>query len=702
MDATHRISKNLGGDRLGSGNKMNINLHAYNRSTHDLSRAWRSSMNVGTLVPFFSEIGLPGDTWTINLESLVRTIPAIGPLYGSYKMQLDMFVCPIRLYNGLLHNNMTKIGMNMAQVKLPKININHKFKNPLTNNYEWNNSQIASDSLLNYLGIKGIGDIDNWVGITEYELKRKFNATNILAYYDIYKNYYANKQEEKGYFIKPNPIANIGAMLQLHEAILRDTPSGNITLWEQWHDFQSGDNSALPAGVTIQGNTYQQISGGIELDTNKTYELTMSAATDTLTLEVIIDNAGVSSAQDLATIFPNWTITEENNMLELGSPDANWAGTTLLGIGFTAEGFYTNEINVEGFDLQNIDDARIAILQNTGLNNELQINSLNYEPYATLCKQDGDGQTYNKYHQCGLAIKTYQSDILNAWLKTEWIDGPNGIESITAIDTSSGSFTIDALNLANKVYNMLNRIAVSGGSYEDYIEAVYSTTAMRRAESPIYVGGMSTEIVFEEIVSQTPTEQAPLGTMAGRGTMSNKRGGHVEIKIDEPSYIIGLCSITPRVDYSQGNKWDMTELDTLDDLHKPALDGIGFQDLLQERAAWWGTMFDRLNGEWVKMAMGKSPAWIDYMTATNETHGTFAEEGKTMYMTLNRRYEYKPRKPFYDGINHGIWDLTTYVNPTKYNYSFADTSLAAQNFWVQIGMQVIARRVMSAKIIPNL
>lgn len=50
----------------------------------------------------------------------------------------------------------------------------------------------------------------------------------------------------------------------------------------------------------------------------------------------------------------------------------------------------------------------------------------------------------------GLVLKTYQSDINTNWVNTEWIDGDTGINAITAIDTSSGSFTLDTLNLAKK------------------------------------------------------------------------------------------------------------------------------------------------------------------------------------------------------------------------------------------------------------
>ena len=203
MKYKDKITKNLKDDRLGSDAKNNISMHRYNRSTHNLSRAWRSSMTPGTLVPFLCEITLPGDNFDIQLESLVRTMPAVGPLFGSYKMQMDIFACPIRLYNGLLHNNMTKIGMNMSQVKLPKVILGTRAINIEQIATQINNSQIATDSLINYLGLRGIADY--WPFSSSAEtVTRKFNAVPILAYYDIYKNYYANKQKETRYIITPD------------------------------------------------------------------------------------------------------------------------------------------------------------------------------------------------------------------------------------------------------------------------------------------------------------------------------------------------------------------------------------------------------------------------------------------------------------------------------------------------------------------
>ena len=107
---------------------------------------------------------------------------------------------------------------------------------------------------------------------------------------------------------------------------------------------------------------------------------------------------------------------------------------------------------------------------------------------------------YSAYPQVRLAIKTYQSDIFNNWINADWIDGENGINAITAVGVSDGKLELDTLILAKKVYNMLNRIAISGGTYNDWIETVYTTDYVSRSEIPEYQGGMSSEIQFQEVV----------------------------------------------------------------------------------------------------------------------------------------------------------------------------------------------------------
>ena len=206
------ITKSIGKNTLGGGKKMNVNMRSYNRSTHDLSYAWRSTMNVGTLVPFMSQIALPGDTWEINLNEKVLTHPTVGPLFGSYKLQLDVFECPIRLYQAMLHNNALNVGLDMSKVKLPKFqDLTMKpVDKPVSGNKF---SQINPSCLLAYLGRRG------W-GIPTTTITGK-QCIPVLAYFDIFKNYYANKQEQKFYTI------GAGNILPTFKVNLRLVNSGN-------------------------------------------------------------------------------------------------------------------------------------------------------------------------------------------------------------------------------------------------------------------------------------------------------------------------------------------------------------------------------------------------------------------------------------------------------------------------------------------
>ena len=132
----------------------------------------------------------------------------------------------------------------------------------------------------------------------------------------------------------------------------------------------------------------------------------------------------------------------------------------------------------------------------------------------------------------------------------------------------------------------------------------------------------------------------------------------------------------------------------MDDFHKPALDEIGFQELITEQMAWWTTSYDDTTNTWTQLSAGKQPAWLNYMTNLNQCRGNFAINNNEMFMTLNRRYE--------ADTTPALTDLTTYIDPAKFNFIFAETSLDAQNFWTQIAVDITARRKMSAKIMPNL
>lgn len=651
------ITKNIGKNTLGDRNKMSVRLKEYEMSTHDLSFVFRNTQSPGTLVPFMKLVAQKGDIFNINLINKTLTHPTVGPLFGSYKLQHFVFTCPIRLYNSWLHNNRTGIGMNMSQIKLPRINFGipaHTYR------------QTNPSSLLNYLGYKGTRNIDNQ---TRWDF---INAVPVLAYYDIFKNYFANKQEENFYIIN-NQAANVLTIKNIIE--------NNETV-------RLGQNVDVYVNKTST-ITYNLHEGEVNPNYKEYWEnLVIRYFNTTGITEIDHTAAYLSGLEGDALNVP--TITLSNLELAPGVREGVirkvWLKTN----------FIPKNVHLEAIPLENLDKIRDELLAKPG-NQVFEVNASKLKPFAILNSVNQESQSNNamQTNQYGLVVKTYDSDVMQNWINTEWIDGENGINEISAVAVEDGKITMDSLNLAQKVYNMLNRIAVSGGTYRDWLETVYTTgNYIERPETPVFEGGMTQWIEFEEVISNSATENEPLGTLAGRGKTTQQKGsGRLHFKVQEPSYIIGLCAITPMVDYCQGNEWDM-DLKTMDDFHKPALDGIGYQDSLNtQRAAW--TKVCLVGGKWQETAPGKTVAWINYMTNFNKTFGNFASGESEEFMVLNRNYEQGEQWTT-------IKDLTTYIDPSKHNEIFADTAIDAMNFWIQTACQINVRRNISAKQIPNL
>lgn len=657
------VVRTLGKNTLGDNNKMKVAMRDYDMSTHDISTVFRSSVGVGMLVPFCKILCQKGDIIDLNLINKTLSQPTLGPLFGSFKLQHFLFFGGFRLYNSWLHNNRTGIGMKMSDIKLPMM------KASTTGIEASATTNISASALYKYLGwskSKRLG-----ANATTGVLK---NGVPLLLYLDIFKNFFANTQEKKFYMLKGvgevslniqktynNESNNTNYIIGKNQKSISITTSTTISTGLSKIDFQRFWNSIKVTILESDGGLY-----------NKTLDkLTKNPKNATITLDNV-------KADPYATILQFFTTKETAKFIK-----------TQLG----------------QYDLKLLDQIRDVILHTKG-NTTLTITGTSFgtenNGSAELSTFINDIILSQSNKLGGMLLKTYDSDIFNNWIQTDWIDGTGGITEITSIDISAndGKLTMDALNLQQKVYNMLNRIAVSGGTYRDWLETVYTAGKyLDRPETPVFIGGMTQYIEFDEVISKSATETAygsqPLGDIAAIGRGGKPlNSGHVHYQCEEPGYIMGLMAITPMVDYSQGNDFDLN-LQTIDDLHKPALDGIGYQDLIQEQMVGETSTY---NGSpnisnMIHKAANKTVAWVDYMTNYNRTFGDFAAGEALDFMVLNRRYEVE---------NSEIKDLTTYIDPQKYIEIFADTAIDSQNFWVQTVVQATRRGNYSAKQIPFL
>ena len=654
------VTRTLGKNTLGDNNKIKVAMRDYDMSTHDISTVFRSSIGVGMLVPFCKILCQKGDIIDLDLINKTLSQPTLGPLFGSFKLQHFMFFGGLRLYNSWLHNNRTGIGMKMSDIKIPMMMANTQGTTIEAS------TKISASALYKYLGWSKSRRTGTNANTGVYK-----NGVPLLLYLDIFKNYFANTQENKFYMLK-----GAGSVTLNISDSYNSTDDGDYKIETDQNSVHFTKTTEIK--TTIVTDDYQRFWDSIKIrvllsdgsfQTTNLGRLTTNALTNTITLNAV-------PAEPYATIlqFQTTQATASFIKTELGQ-----------------------------YDLKVLDETRDVILHKKG--NETLIISGNTmgtdrngsPELNTFIKDLIDSQS-NKLG--GMLLKTYDSDIFNNWIKKEWIEGSGSIADITSIDVSDGKLTMDMLNLQQKVYNMLNRIAVSGGTYKDWLETVYTAGKyLERPETPVFIGGMTQYIEFDEVISKSATETAygnqPLGDIAaiGRGGKPTN-SGHIHYQCEEPGYIMGLMAITPLIDYSQGNDFDLN-LQTIDDIHKPALDGIGYQDLIQEQMVGETSVYS--NGATINnlkhLAANKTLAWIDYMTNYNRTFGDFAAGEALDFMVLNRRYDVQDNQ---------IKDLTTYIDPQKYIEIFADTAIDSQNFWVQTVVNATRRGNYSAKQIPFL
>lgn len=653
------ITRTIGKNTLGDNNKMHVRLREYDMSTQNLSYVFRSTMGVGMLVPFMKIVCQKGDIFDIKLTNKTMTHPTLGPLFGSFKLQHFIFTAGFRLYNSWLHNNRTGIGMKMSDIKFPLI-ARGSIPSGTTE------IQHNPSSLYAYLGWRGTSQTGSNSAIK--------NGIPLLIYLDIFKNYFANTQEDKFYIITGNTNASVTINQQNQTKTTIQVGTDAEVVWQAPMD----DTATLTAGDSVKdyASFWKSVKIRFYNPTNgMSKESYINYLTSNSTTKEITTNK-------ISTIFPS------------GNSLAGY--TTIQGIYVGQfpgdETLYRNSLDtiLNEQKLETLDKVRDEILKQPG-NTALGMTATKDSDVNNLFEAIRKAAT-NKLG--GLVLKTYDSDVFNNWVKTDWIDGENGISKVTALKPNEdGTITMDALNLQQKVYNMLNRIAVSGGTYRDWLETVYTAGRyLDRPETPVFQGGMSQMIEFDEVVATTGnTEGQVLGELAGRGyARQPNTSGKLHFQVEEPGYVMGLMAITPMVDYSQGNDFDLN-LFTMDDLHKPALDGIGYQDLMNEQRAWWTAQQD--GTKITDTTPGKSVAWIDYMTNFNRTFGNFAAGESEDFMVLNRNYE--------RGTENGIANGSTYINPQEHIDIFADTAIDSQNFWVQTACEITRRGNYSAKQIPN-
>ena len=113
--------------------------------------------------------------------------------------------------------------------------------------------------------------------------------------------------------------------------------------------------------------------------------------------------------------------------------------------------YSTNRTSLKSIPLENLDEIRDKILLTPGDTMfDIASSSTSVEPFNLFTQRQSNNKLNSTNPQFGLCLKTYNSDLYQNWINTEWIDGVDGINEASAVDVSDGTLSMDALNLSRR------------------------------------------------------------------------------------------------------------------------------------------------------------------------------------------------------------------------------------------------------------
>lgn len=128
----------------------------------------------------------------------------------------------------------------------------------------------------------------------------------------------------------------------------------------------------------------------------------------------------------------------------------------------------------------------------------------------------------------------------------------------------------------------LEKMARTDGSYAEFGLTFFKTISKNAYDfKPVYIGGTYKEIVFSEVVQTSESNNTPMGSYVGHSTSSH--GDSIgSINCDDYGYIQIISCIMPDVIYSEGlaDHWDQLYQK---DIYLPERSKIGMTALLNKR-----------------------------------------------------------------------------------------------------------------------
>ena len=209
------------------------------------------------------------------------------------------------------------------------------------------------------------------------------------------------------------------------------------------------------------------------------------------------------------------------------------------------------------------------------------------------------------------------------------------ITTLSLMEAVNYGISINDFRNVNSFQRWLENNIRRGYKYKDQIKTHYGVSVRYdELDMPEFIGGVSENVMVNQISQTVPTEDSPLGDMAGQASVVGT-SHDVEHYCDEHGFIIGILCIKPVANYSQllPKYWNITDAF---DYYFPEFGHIGMQPIKNwEVAPLQANLEGKLND-----TFGYQRAWYDMIASTDEVHGLFRTNLRNFL--INRTFDGTP------------------------------------------------------------